>query len=126
MERSEMLTGPSAEYIRGGLLALQGYIEEWAVSKGWREQDAPPREPLHLIMLMVTELSEAAEAFRNHNPPCSRPGMEHFSHVEEELADAVIRIFHMADEFDFDLAGAIIAKMKFNETRPYKHGGKTC
>ena len=96
-------------------------ITRWAVRKGWLDLDKP-REPLHLLMLVVTELAEAAEAFRTGNPPCERPGMERFSHVEEEIADAVIRLFQMAGEFGWDLEAAISAKMEFNETRPHMHG----
>lgn len=96
-------------------------IKWWAMRKGWLD-NAKPREPLHLLMLVVTELAEAAEAFRHGNPPCERPGMERFSHAEEELADAVIRLLQMAGEFGWDIEAAIAAKMAFNETRPHRHG----
>lgn len=107
------------------LQALQEEIREWAIEKGWRNLDDPPRDPLQLLMLIVTEIGECAEAFRNGNPPCERLGMKHLSHAEEELADAVIRIIQMADEYGFNLPGAITRKMSFNWTRPYRHGGKT-
>lgn len=41
-----------------------------------------------------------------------------------ELADAVIRIMHLCGELDLPLEDAIIAKMKYNESRPFKHGGR--
>ena len=99
----------------------QRHITEWAVRKGWLNP-GNPREPLKLLMLTVTELAEAAEAFRNGNPPCERPGMEHFSHAEEETADAIIRLLQMAGEYGWDIEAAIAAKMEFNETRPHMHG----
>lgn len=118
--------GVLAEYqmdmFTSAIQAMTDEIREWAIGKGWREPDAPPRDPLQLLMLVTTEVAEAAEAFRNGNPMCERPGMNEFSHAEEELADVIIRILQMGDEFGFDIGGAICAKMRFNWTRPYKHG----
>lgn len=110
--------------IRTGMLRLQHWITAWAVSKGWLVP-GQPRELLHQLMLVVSELSEACEAHREGNPKCNRPNMGEFSHVEEELADAVIRILQIAGEHNFRVVDAIIAKMEFNETRPVKHG-KLC
>lgn len=107
-----------------GLQRLQRWITAWAVSKGWLVP-GQPRELLHQLMLVVSELSEACEAHREGNPKCTRPNMGEFSHVEEELADAVIRILQIAGEHNFRVVDAIIAKMEFNETRPVKHG-KLC
>jgi len=36
----------------------------------------------------------------------------------------IIRILDAAEHFGWDIPGAIIAKMKFNLDRPYRHGGK--
>ena len=44
--------------------------------------------------------------------------------VASELADVLIRIFDMADELDIPLAEAVIRKHAYNQTRPYRHGGK--
>lgn len=44
--------------------------------------------------------------------------------VPSELADAVIRIFDMCAAYEIDLVEAIEEKMKYNETRSHKHGGK--
>ena len=96
-------------------------ITQWAIRKGWLDVNKP-REPLHLLMLVTTELAEAAEAFRHGNPPCERAGMEHFSHAEEEVADAIIRLLQMSGEYGWDIDAAIAAKMAFNESRPHMHG----
>lgn len=72
------------------------------------------------LSLMHAELGEALEAARDGNPACTKtPG---FSSIEEELADVVIRAMDTAETYGFNLGGAIEAKMKFNESRPYKHG----
>lgn len=117
-------TGGTKFVIGAGLSSLQSWITEWAIGKGWLVP-GQPRELLHQLMLVVSELSEACEAHREGNPKCDRPNMGEFSHVEEELADAVIRILQIAGEHNFRVVEAIIAKMEFNETRPVKHG-KTC
>ena len=91
---------------------------------GFRKEDVV-REPLNMLMLIVTELGEAADAFRNHNPDSDHLGAT-TSAAEEELADVFIRLVDFADEQKFDLAGAILRKMAFNATRPFMHGGKTC
>lgn len=43
-----------------------------------------------------------------------------------ELADIVIRVFDLAGALNIDLEEVILRKMAYNETRPYRHGGKTC
>lgn len=108
-----------------GMYALQDWITDWAIRKGWLVPSDPPRDLLHQLMLVVSEVAEACEAYRNGNPPCGRTNMSHISHVEEELADTVIRLFQLAGEHGFKLSEAIILKMDFNESRPHKHG-KTC
>ena len=44
--------------------------------------------------------------------------------IASELADVIIRIFDMADENEIALAQAVLAKHAYNQTRPWKHGGK--
>ena len=70
-------------------------------------------------MLVVTELAEAVEADRKNLPDThipDRPGRD------VELADALVRILHLAAKYKLDLAGAFMAKMRYNLTRPVKHG----
>lgn len=101
---------------------LSGRIIDWAEAKQWYTPGQEPREPAMLLMLITTELAEACEAFREGNPPCQRDGMDDYTHAEEELADAIIRILQMGEEFGFDVPGAVMAKMRFNWTRASKHG----
>ena len=75
-----------------------------------------------LIALMHSELSEALEFLRKGNKPSDH--IPEFLGVEEEFADVIIRIMDMAHRRGYRLAPAILAKMQFNESRPYKHGGK--
>lgn len=71
------------------------------------------------IALMHSELSEMLEGVRKPGPDKHCP---EFSNEEVELADLFIRGGDYARAKGLRLAEAIIAKMKFNEGRPYKHG----
>ena len=42
--------------------------------------------------------------------------------VEEELADVIIRIMDYAFGKDLDVAGAILAKIEYNQSREFMHG----
>lgn len=39
-----------------------------------------------------------------------------------EIADAIIRLFHMCAQDNLPIEKAIAIKMAFNKTRPFKHG----
>lgn len=103
------------------LRSLQSAAHHTAVDKGWWEKERSIPEQ---ILLMHTELSEAVEELRKEHP---RP----FYLLNEkpegwgvELADCVIRIMDTCEKYHVDLQGLIELKMKYNETRPHRHGGK--
>ena len=98
---------------------LQEEAHRIAVEHGWWDRSRSAGEAL---MLVVTELAEAMEAIRSGSPESEKIGG--FSKVEEELADAVIRILDYAGGNGLNLDAALAAKMRYNETRPYRHGGK--
>lgn len=99
--------------------AVAQEVNQLAIEKGWWKGD---RNEGELIALIHSELSEALEALRHGNPPDDK--IPAFSGVEAELADVIIRIMDMAVAKGYRVGEAVIAKMAYNRTRPYMHGGK--
>lgn len=104
---------------------LQQSVHSTAVRKGWYEEE---RNPFELLFLVHSELSEAGEEIRNGRGfteiyyDLSRPNKP--EGVPIELADAVIRILDLCEDWGIDLEEAIRIKVAYNETRPIRHGGK--
>lgn len=90
-----------------------------AVGKGWWDRD---RNDGELIALIHSKLSKCLEALRHGNPPDDK--VPEFSMAEAELAGAVIMIMDIGHARWWRVAEAIVAKARFNETRPAMHGGK--
>jgi len=112
-------------------------IHSMNVEKGFWEN---PRNKGELLMLVVSELAEALEADRKNRYSLNNPKdlaalanekdfNDAFSkHVkdtfEDEIADAVIRLFDMSAGLGIDLESHIEAKLRYNATRPKMHGKK--
>lgn len=146
------LTGDGQETVMVGLSVLQESVAANNFEKGWRVRDedmplgtAPKRPVSELIALLHSEVTEAFEAYRNNEPELwyEVPGSSDTVNFEQkaadgsddivlgkpqgitsELADVIIRVLDMADELNLSLALAVIQKHRYNQTRPYRHGGK--
>lgn len=122
---------------------LSRQFHERSKSKGfWDEK----RETGTLLMLVVSELSEALEADRKdknadtseidkfyadgyteEDSPISfasyfKRGVK--DTFEDEIADTFIRLFDLCGAMNIDIAEHIELKMKYNATREHKHGKK--
>jgi NTP pyrophosphatase (non-canonical NTP hydrolase) len=115
---------------------LRDEVLSYAEEQGFHEKPFNFGESL---MLIVSELSEALEADRKGKREDERWASEHKyvppnavkknsykkyikGTVEEEIADAVIRLCDLAGIYKIDLDWPVRAKMAYNNTRPYKHG----
>jgi NTP pyrophosphatase (non-canonical NTP hydrolase) len=89
-----------------------------SVNAGWHH-DLKTGQPLtrnksEMICLMHSELSEAMEGIRKNLMDDKLP---HRKMAEVELADCIIRICDFAGMEDYDLAGAISEKLRYNANR---------
>ena len=110
-------------YVDDAIRQLMKECHETAVDKGWYALG--DRNFGELIALMHSELSEALEEHRNGEP------FNNFRFVDGkpegiavELADVLIRVFDACEHKSIPLADALMSKMEYNRTRPYRHGGK--
>ena len=106
-----------------------------------------------MLMLMTSELAEGLEAWRDGEPVLwyehklpsasgdgrevkSKPGdivsaYQKYNGVlgkpcglASEFADTIIRILDTTETLQIPLIQALLEKAEYNETRPYRHGGK--
>ena len=105
-------------------------IHENAVKHGFYDEK---REIGTLLMLCVSELSEALEADRKlfYSVMVDTISEENFKEsfedcvkdtFEDEIADAIIRILDLCAYMNIDIEEHIRLKMKYNEMRENKHG----
>lgn len=92
---------------------------------GWHDK---PVEDGTRIALIHSEVSEALEGLRKNLMDDHLPNRKM---VEVELADTIIRIFDFAGYKGYDLGGALVEKLLYNQTRAdhkienrNKEGGK--
>jgi hypothetical protein len=109
----------------------QEVVMTWADLKGWNDKPITDEKGVvrpeflgEQLMLVCTELAEAQEDNRNNRmstyleegtgKPCGFPS---------ELADTIIRIFHLAGRLGINLNYEVGLKMAYNYTRTKRHGG---
>lgn len=109
----------SSRYLSKDLNQVADDIVVWRKSKGFStpesiEHSWHAEAMLGKLMLVVSEIGEAAEAVRDLDT-------EHFT---EEVADAFIRLLDICGTMKIDISKAIQTKMIVNESRPNKHSRK--
>jgi NTP pyrophosphatase (non-canonical NTP hydrolase) len=120
-------------------------VREVNEANGWFDES---RTPLEGHMLIVTEVAELSEAWREHGfedqtksaySHAYRPGgtgccavCDDVQHDKlpkpegygSEAADILIRLLDQCDRDGVDLVAEFDRKLAYNATRGYKHGGK--
>jgi NTP pyrophosphatase (non-canonical NTP hydrolase) len=92
---------------------------------GWHDK---PREEGTMLMLMVSEISEALEVVRKDKDDDHLPA---YKSVTVELADCIIRILDYCGKYNLPVADALADKLEYNRNREdhkkenrEKEGGK--
>jgi NTP pyrophosphatase (non-canonical NTP hydrolase) len=95
-----------------------------AREKGWWD-DQNEHSFLIKTLLMITEISEAVEEYRNgHDVQEIYVKDGKWEGVAVEFADLFIRTADLCKQLDIPLEEAIRKKAEFNRTRSHRHGNK--
>lgn len=129
-----MLNDSEEQLARHSLNMLSTQLHAGNVKAGWYKNPTTGRKidrnVMEMLMLIVTEIAEAAEGYRKNlmdDKLSERPMLE------VELADTLIRIFDLAGYQQLDLGGALVEKVRYNLIRADHQlanralpGGKSC
>lgn len=114
--------------LRASKLTLKEWQKEvWQVADehGWHQEEATIGDRLALIH---AEISEALEEYRDGKMNLYFEWDKSVIQKPEgfgiELADAIIRILHLAEIEGLDMDYLVTLKNAYNKTRPFRHGGK--
>lgn len=108
---------------------LMRQIDAVNVANGWHEKEVTI--PEH-VALLHSEVSELFEAYRKGalTAPCDKAekmealGVEPLSNLEEEVADIIIRALDLCSRHGLDPDEICHAKLAYNASRGYRHGGR--
>ena len=104
---------------------------EAAVKGGWWNEERGNKKNRNVGELLCLIHSEISEAMEGARKGLMDTHLKHKSMMEVELADAIIRIFDLAESRGFKLGETIYEKLEYNKSRAdhqitnrLKEGGK--
>lgn len=104
----------SGHYDIADIDVVANRIADWRAKKGFYtpSEFSEAEQLLSKLMLVVTEVSEAAQEVRKDDEPA----------FVRELADVLIRMLDLTGTMGYSMRDAINSAMEKNESRPRKHG----
>jgi NTP pyrophosphatase (non-canonical NTP hydrolase) len=98
------------------------------VDKGWFDDSRSFGDDMALLHSEVSEMLEAYRVYGVNDatavPHASNEYRPKPEGIGSEAADILIRLLDTCHRYNIDLESEFDRKMKFNWTRPTKHGGK--
>ena len=122
VDEEKLRRDPDNELFIATFNFLAKQVYQNAVNKGFWEHDFGEVTDAQRIALIHAEISEALESIRKNHPKSEK--ISEFTETEEEFADCIIRIMELAGKRGYKVSEAVVAKMKYNLNRPYKHEKK--
>lgn len=113
------------------LMTVSGLVEQsYSIADEHGFWQGEEHNFMEKLMLIVTEVAEAAEDHRAGRGIAElyfieKNGKQKPCGIPSELADIVIRVCDMAGKYGVDLEEAIRVKAEYNKSREFMHG-KTC
>ena len=135
-ETNEQILPLSVESALDFIRVIADHCFTTALTKGWWDKYDVLSNELRIflapeiiaskLMLSVGEHGEALEELRAHHPPEEiyfKDGKPEGFPIE--VADAIIRLMDLCVRYNIDLVKAMRIKMRYNQSRPIRHGGKS-